>query len=140
MTVTTTAPMKRALVRKIRAIPGFGAASPGGLHQGLAPKKAKYPFLTYNFLPASRSYQFGGGNQIGALVDIFAFHVNSVGAENLDSLVAAGISDAYFTVDGQELLLLRRVADLSQGPTVDARGRRIFQIGGTYRFITDQNP
>lgn len=136
-TPTTTAPIKRALVRQLRAIPGWGAAVVGGVHQSVATRKARYTFVVYNFLPAPRIYQWDG-MQIEADVDIFALSENAVDAENVDSLIAAHLQDAPLAVDGQVLLFCRRVADVSN-PQVDARGRRIYQIGGTYHITTDQN-
>jgi hypothetical protein len=134
---TTTAPIKRALVRSLRAIPSWGTAVPGGVHQSLAPRKQRYPFVTYNLLPAVRDYQFDG-MQLTTDVDVFAYSENAVDAENVDSLIAAHLQDAPLAVDGQVLLYCRRVADVSN-PQTDARGRRIYQIGGTYRITTDQN-
>lgn len=140
MASTTTAPIKRALVQKLRAILG-GSSTPelrNRLHQGAAPKKATYPFVTYAFLPSTRTYQWAPGYQINVLVDIFVFAENPVDAENIDSLIADGLNDADLSVDGQTLWLCRRVADVSQPPRIDGSNRRVYQIGGTFRLITDQ--
>jgi hypothetical protein len=134
---TTTAPIKQALVRYLRTTPNWSTVVVGGLHQSLAPTKTKYPFVTYNFVPSTRDYQWDGV-QLDVTVDIFAFAENPVDAENVDLLIAARLQDAPIAVTGQTLLYCRRVADVSL-PQNDARGRRIYQIGGTYRFITDQN-
>lgn len=133
----TTAPIKRAVVQKLRASAPIGAAIKGGIHQSVAPRKVKYPFITFSFLPSSRAYQWAPGGQIYVLVDLMAFAENPVDAENIDSLIAAEMQDASLTVDGQTLWYCRRVADLSQPPTVDGSNRRIFQVGGSYRIITD---
>lgn len=135
--LTTTAPIKQALVRWLRATPNWSTTVIGGLHQNPAPVKTKYPFASYSFVPSTRDYQFDG-MQINVPVDVFAFAENSVDAENIDSLIAARLQDAQITVTGQVLLYCRRIADVSL-PQDDNRGRRIYQIGGTYLLMTDQN-
>lgn len=134
---TTTAPIKRGLVRWLRSTTNWSTVVRGGLHQSMAPLKVQYPFVTYNLLPTGRDFQFDG-MQIVVDVDIFAFSENAVDAENVDSLIAARLHDAQITVDGQTLLLCRRVADITN-PQIDGRGRRVYQIGGTYRLMTDQS-
>lgn len=137
--LSTTAPVKRALVRALRANAAITTGAPGGIHQGISPAKTRYPFITYRIIPTTRDYQWDG-MQIYALVDIFAFStLTPVEAENLDGLIANTLQDAYLTVDGQDLLFLRRVADITMDPETDARGRRVYQIGGSYRVITSQN-
>lgn len=136
--LSTTAPVKRALVQTLRANSQIVATAVGGIHQAVAPAKARYPFVTYRFVSAPRDYQWDG-MQIYATVDVFGFATNPVDAENLDGLVARTLQDATLVVDGQALLYCRRTADISLDPDVDARGRRVFQIGGTYRIITSQN-
>jgi hypothetical protein len=135
--LTTTAPIKQALVRWLRGTTNWGTVVVGGLHQSVAPTKTKYPFVTYNFVPSTRDYQWDG-MQIDVPVDIFAFAENPVDAENIDSLIAARLQDAQITVNGQVLMYCRRIADVSLLQD-DARGRRIYQIGGSYRLITDQH-
>lgn len=138
MSLSTTAPVKRALIRALRANSSLVATAIGGFHQAVAPAKARYPFVTYRFVSAPRDYQWDG-MQIYATVDLFAFAINPVDAENLDGMIADTLQDAQLSVDGQDLLYCRRSADISLDPDVDARGRRIFQIGGSYRLITSQN-
>ncbi len=139
MALSTTAPMKRALVRLLRSNGALVAAAVGGFHQGIAPQKVKYPFVVYNFVSSPRDYDWDGV-MFNALVDIFAFAVNPIDAENVDALIASTTQDASPAVDGgQSTMYLRRIADVSLPPDVDGQGRRIVQFGGSYRFITQQN-
>jgi hypothetical protein len=139
MALSTTAPMKQALVRLLRSNGALAAAAVGGIHQGIAPSKVKYPFITYSFITSGRDYDWNG-LILNSLVDIFAFATNPVDAENLDSLIATTVQDAMPAVgSGQISMYLRRVADVTLPPGTDASGRRIAQMGGTYRFITQQN-
>ena len=137
MTASTTAPIKRALVRQLRSSVPLMAAIAGGIHQAVAPKKVAYPFVVYSLVTAPRDYQ-QDGFQYWAQFDVFAFAVNPVDAENVDSLVAAALEDAPLAVTGQELLYCRRISDTTMPPAPDKTGRRIFQVGGTYRIVTDQ--
>jgi len=50
MALTTTAPIKMAIVQKLRANGTFYSALLGGIHEGFAPSKSKYPFLTYQLV------------------------------------------------------------------------------------------
>jgi len=137
MATSTTAPIKRALVQKLRASSGLVAAIAGGIHEGVAPRKVKYPFITYQLIAAPYDYDWSAV-MIHAMFDISAFAVNPVDANNIDALIAGALNEAGLSVDGQTTLLCRRVSDLPTGPDVDSRGKRIYQVGGTYSVWTDQ--
>ena len=138
MATTTVAPVKRAVVQKLRASSPLVAAIAGGIHEAVAPRKVKYPFIVYQIVASSYEYDWTG-MQIHALLDISTYAVNPVDANNIDALIAGALNDAALTVDGQSSLLCRRVGDLPTGPDVDAEGKRIYQVGGTYSIWTDQS-
>ena len=137
MATSTVAPVKRAVVQKLRAYSPLVAAIAGGIHEAIAPRKVKYPFIVYQIVASSYEYDWTG-MQIHALMDISTYAVNPVEANNLDALIAGALNDAALTVDGQTSLLCRRVGDLPTGPDVDSEGKRIYQVGGTYSIWTDQ--
>lgn len=137
MATSTSAPIKRALVRQLRASAPLTAVIVGGVHEKVAPRKAKYPFVTYARIAAPYEYAWGLLS-IEAVFDVFAWAENPVDAQTVDQLVANALNDAALSVDGQTLLLCRRVADLEGDPDIDARGRRIYQVGGTYGIQTYQ--
>lgn len=137
MVTTTSAPIKRAIVRQLRASPALVAAIAGGIHEGVAPRKVKYPFVVYQLVSAPYAYQFDG-MQVHALVDLTTYAVNPVDANNVDALISGALNEAELAVDGQTTLLCRRVADLPTGPGTDGTGKRIYQIGGSYSVWTDQ--
>lgn len=150
MTVSTGTPIKAAVVRTLRY--GHGPRSyvyPEGhkqegehaltgkwLHEGFAPEKTPYPFVTYQLLPTVRSYPWGSLMTLAA-IDVKVFAVNSVEADNLFALCAAVLDEARLQIAGQATLICRRVADLG-GPDVDEEGRKISMVGGTYVVWTDQ--
>jgi len=138
MAVTTTGAIKRALVRQLRADAGIGAAITGGIHEGIAPRKVKYPFITYSMVTAPYEYGWSSDLEIRSMWDVFAFAENPVEAHNLDSLIANALNEAPLDVDGQTVLYCRRVAEPPTGPDIDADGRRIYQVGGTYMVWTNQ--
>jgi len=137
MATTTVAPVKRAVVQKLRASSPLVAAIVGGIHEAVAPRKVKYPFIVYQIVASSYEYDWTG-MQIHALMDVSTYAVNPVDANNIDALIAGALNDAALTVDGQTSLLCRRVGDLPTGPDVDSEGKRIYQVGGTYSIWTDQ--
>ena len=138
MATTTVAPVKRAVVQKLRASSPLVAAIAGGIHEAIAPRKVKYPFIVYQIVASSYEYDWTG-MQIHALMDVSTYAVNPVDANNIDALIAGALNDAALTVDGQVSLLCRRVGDLPTGPDVDSEGKRIYQVGGTYSIWTDQS-
>lgn len=135
--MSTAAPIKRAVVQKLRASSSLVAAIRGGIHEGIAPRKVRYPFVVYQLVAAPYVYDWSHG-EIHATIDVFTFAENPVEANNLDALIAGALNEAALSVDGQTSMLCRRVADLPTGPDVDSEGRRIYQVGGTYSIWTDQ--
>ena len=138
MATTTVAPVKRAVVQKLRASSPLVAAIVGGIHEAVAPRKVRYPFIVYQIVASSYEYDWTG-MQIHALMDVSTYAVNPVDANNIDALIAGALNDAALTVDGQTSLLCRRVGDLPTGPDVDSEGTRIYRVGGTYSIWTDQS-
>ena len=138
MATTTVAPVKRAVVQKLRASSPLVAAIVGGIHEAVAPRKVRYPFIVYQIVASSYEDDWTG-MQIPALMDVSTYAVNPVDANNIDALIAGALNDAALTVDGQTSLLCRRVGDLPTGPDVDSEGKRIYQVGGTYSIWTDQS-
>ena len=136
MAAPTPSPIKRGLVRRLRQQAWFSTVT-GGVHQTFAPKKPKYPYITYNLVTAPSDFTWGA-SEVHALFDVFAWSENSVEAENLDALIAVALDGAPLDVGEQTLLLCRRIGATPTGPTTDGTGRRVYQIGGTYSIWTDQ--
>jgi len=134
---TTSAAIKRGLVRNARSSVALKAAIVGGIHEGFAPEKVKYPFMVYNLVTAPYA-NLWGSRVIVALMDLTAFAENGVDANNVDQLICDAFDGTQFDVDGQTTLICRRVADLPGGPDVDSEGKKIYQIGGMYEIWTDQ--
>jgi len=134
--VTSTAPIKQALVARLRSNATLKAALVGGIHEGFLPKKADYPFLTYDMIYSPIRRIWGSQMYISGF-DIRIFHSNSVDAENVDALVLNVLDDAALVVDGQSTLLCQRISDFS-APDVDEEGRKVYMVGGSYEIWTDQ--
>jgi hypothetical protein len=135
---STSASVKRAVVRALRASPSLVSAIRGGIHEGIAPRKVRYPFITYQLVAAPYQYDWTGV-MLRVLIDVSIFAENPVDANNIDALVSGALNDAVLNVDGQTSLLCRRVADLPTGPDIDSEGKRIYQVGGSYSIWTDQS-
>lgn len=138
MATTSAAPVKRAIVQALRASPSLTTAIAGGIHEGIAPRKVRYPFIVYQLVAAPYVYDWGN-TMIQALFDVSVFAENPVDANNIDALIADALNEAVLSVDGQTNLLCRRIADLPTGPDIDSEGKRIYQIGGSYSVWTDQS-
>ena len=137
MVTSTSAPIKRAVVQALRASPALVSAIAGGIHEGVAPRKVRYPFIVYQLVSSPYEYQWDG-MQIHAVIDVSTYAANPVDANNIDALISGALNEAALAVNGQTTLLCRRVADLPTGPDVDSEGKRIYQVGGTYSVWTDQ--
>ena len=136
MTLTTSAPIKQAIVQTLRANTSLRSQLLGGIHEGFAPSKVKYPFLVYQLVYDPLAYTWGSMLHLSGF-DVRIFHTDSVVANNLDALVLTTLNDAALSVTGQTLLYARRVADLSS-PDVDDEGRKVYMVGGTYEVWTGQ--
>jgi hypothetical protein len=133
--VMSVAPIKHAIVRQLRSSSTL-KASITGLHEGFAPRKTKYPFVTYSLHYAPVDYGWGFAIQkVG--YDVMVVSDNSVDADNIDALVTATLNDAKLVVDGQSTLICRRILSLSL-PDVDEEGRKIYVVGGLYEIWADQ--
>ena len=135
---TTSAKIKRGIVRHARSSANLKAAIVGGIHEGFAPEKVPYPFMVYNVVAAPYA-SLWGSRVIVALVDLLSFAENGVDASNVDQLIADAFDGAQFDVDGQTTLICRRVADIPGGPDADSEGKKIYQTGGSYEVWTDQS-
>jgi Protein of unknown function (DUF3168) len=154
MTVSTSFPIQRAIVQALRqnsgpesyVFPAGDYAKPSRtgqqlsgkwLHEGFAPEKTAYPFVTYQQWPTVPAVYTWGSVMVLARFDVKVFSKNSVEANNLFALVAATLDEAELPVAGQSTLICRRVADL-RSPDVDEEGQKIYMVGGTYEVWTDQ--
>jgi len=150
MTVSTAYPINQAIIRRLRLPEGpkslvYEDGPQIGerilpskwLHDGFAPEKTPYPFITYQRFPTvPRAYTWGSVMLV-ARFDIKVYSPNSVVANNLDALVTTVLDEANLEVAGQSTLICRRVADLS-AHDVDEEANKIYMVGGTYEVITDQ--
>lgn len=134
--MSTVAPVKRAIVQTMRGSAPLTAAIAGGINEGMAPRRVRYPFIVYLMVSSVREYQFDG-QQIKSMWDISVYAENPVDANTVDALIASALDDKDLAVDEQTTMLCRRVADLPTGPDIDSEGRRIWQAGGTYSVWTD---
>lgn len=135
---TTSAAIKRGLVRHARQNAPLKAVIVGGIHEGFAPAKVRYPFMVYNLVAAPYG-SLWGSRVIVALIDMWAYAENGVDASNVDQLIADAFDGSQFNVDGQDTLICRRVTDLPGGPDIDSEGKKIYQTGGSYEVWTDQS-
>jgi hypothetical protein len=105
-------------------------------YEGFAPSDTDYPFVVYSLVYAPYDFVWGA-HTIRTAFDINVYSGNPVDANNIDALVLAALHDQDIVVSGQSTLLCRRVGDLSS-QDVDAEGKKIYQIGGTYEIWTHQ--
>lgn len=136
MVLSTSAPIERAVVAKLRSNGTLKSSLTGGIHEAFAPEKTEYPLLTYQTVYAPYGYIWGSVF-ISVGIDINVWAKSSVDAKNIDALVFQTLHDASLSVDGQTTLICRRVADL-RNYDVDDEGRKVYAVGGTYEITTDQ--
>jgi hypothetical protein len=139
MPPTTSAPIKRGIVQTLRASAPFAAAVEG-IYEGFAPENldSDATFAVYQL--AAAPYEDDWTNRlIIAAFDVFIFSRDSVGANNVDQLAANALDGAAVVVDGQTTLICHRVADAPMPPDLDAEGKKVYQVGGSYELWTDQS-
>lgn len=136
MTLTTSANISQALVAKLRANGSLHSALTGGIHQGFAPSKVAYPFMTYQLISAPVANVWGSLMYLTGY-DLVIWHTDSVVAGNLDALVLTTLNDAALSVTGQSRVLCTRISDMSS-QDVDEEGRKVYAVGGMYAIWTDQ--
>lgn len=136
-TFTGIAPIKQALVHYLRESQELKAlVTSKGFHEGDAPSKTKYPFITYQVHYAPIGYTHTSAtHEVG--FDVFGWSESSVEADNLDQLLFTLLHDAELSVTGQSTLICRRYSSLSL-PGYDDEGKKIYQAGGIYEVETWQ--
>jgi len=134
VTLKTHGPIKQAFVARVRANATIKAALTG-IHEGFAPEKADYPFLTYSLVAGPYEYNWGDVTLI-AQIDATVYSRNPVEADNLDQALATWLSDQSFPVTGQTTLLCRRTTTLPLSPDQDDEGEKVYPAGGTYEIWT----
>lgn len=137
---TGVASVKQALVRALRANAALKAALSNEIHEGVVPRDAEYPYLVYDVVYAPHEY-YWGGDTLRAGFDIFIVSDDQVEAHTLDQSVSDTLHDAVLDFEvssGQTGLYCRRRADMSSAD-LDAAGKKVYQMGGTYEIWTDQN-
>lgn len=135
MPISTSAPIKQALVATMRAETALRTAV-NGFHEAFAPAKVDYPFITYQRISAPYEYDWGSV-MFRTYWDIKAWSRDPVEAETLDALVSSVLNDASLTVTGQSTLICRRYTDFGDRD-VDEEGRPVFMAGGSYTIWTNQ--
>lgn len=136
MTVTSTAPIARALVQALRANAALKAALSNGFHESVAPAGSQMPWLVYHLQYGPMRYAWGS-LLIPSGYTIKVYSHDQVEARNLDGLVLQTLHDAPLSVDGQSTLFSRRVLDLSSGE-VGKDGLKVYGVGGIHEIWTDQ--
>lgn len=147
MALSTTFPIKRAIVRRVRDTAPLKAAFVGGIHERLSPRKVRFPYLVYSEVSAPFVGDWGatgdgGRREIDALFDLDIYDVDSSRAETLleqlDALFNGPSAASALAVEGQNVLLVETRAKTPMGPDRDAIGRRIDRQGITVHIQTDQ--
>lgn len=136
MTRSTEAMILRSLVQTVRADNPTYSQLSGGIHEGSAPREARYPFATIDLVGAPVLDDWGH-RQIQSDWDVVVWDEEQVRASNLDSGLMNALEDNLVPVAGQETLICRRIAGVRL-PEVTEEGKRIYRVGGTYRIWTDQ--
>jgi hypothetical protein len=147
---TTSAPIKNAVVRRLRAT-DLKTALKGGFHQSLASRRTAYPFLTYQEISAPSADDWGsdvdgGVRTIFWLGDVVIWSVNPVQAENLLQLVVNALSNRYADKELQQYMVGQKVTRCvatamtpASGSARDEEGRRVFSRGVTISIETVQS-
>ena len=137
MAFTSSAPIWRALVARIRSNATLKAAIVGGIHEVISPEPVPiFPMVIY--VPVVAPYEDDwGGRMIEAVVDVTAWSRSQVEANNLDQSLLEQLDAAELTPTGQTALICRRISDI-RSVDVDEEGMKVYGVGGTYEIWTSQ--
>jgi hypothetical protein len=138
MTLTTSAPIWRALVQRIRANAGLRSSLVGGVHEGFSPEPVlAYPIATY--VPVVVSYErTWSTGMLVAIVDVTIWSRDQVQASNLDQSMLEQLDGAALEPDGQTTLICSRIGDI-RNTDIDEEGQKVYGVGGSYEIWTSQN-
>lgn len=136
MTIATISPLLQALVQMIRATVAITTVLTGGVHEGSAPDKTEYPFLTYDVHYAPRDRDSTNvTTRIG--VDLLVHDRDQVRARNLAQALSDLLIGAQFSVSGQSTLY----SDIDQelySTDHDGEGQKVYLVGALYEIWMDQ--
>jgi len=138
MAYSSSSPILRALVQRIRANAALRASLVGGIHEGFSPEPiATFPMAIY--VPVAMSYEETWTSRaIVSLFDVTIYSRDQVQASNLDQSMLEQLDGAVLVPDGQTSLICRRVNDL-RNTDVDEEGQKVYGVGGSYEIWTSQN-
>jgi len=138
MTYTSSSPIVRAIVQRIRANAALRASLVGGIHEGFSPESVPaLPMAIFN--PVAASYESTWSSRaIIALFDVTIYSRSQVEASNLDQSMLEQLDGATLSPEGQTFLICRRVNDLRM-TDVDEEGQKVYGVGGSYEIWTSQN-
>jgi hypothetical protein len=123
-------PIRRAIIRALRANLDLVAVLPGDWSEGVAPQGTTMPYGTISLVPAPILYDWTG--RVHELfVDVVIFAESQGDAARIDQLVLATLQDAKLQVPDLTVLTVRRTGDFAL-VDVNPEGKRIFESGGTY--------
>lgn len=112
--------------------------APGGVHNGVAPKGTKAPFVVFQGMPAMHDYTFSK-----RFVDVL-YQVKAISespwpkeASDIDTVIDTILQDASLTITGYSALCCRREQDIKYPEEVN--GKQFFHVGGIYRVMADQS-
>ena len=131
----TSGPVKRALVKKLRANSLIRAAAVGGIHEGIYASKGpvRYPYIVFSLAYGPYEPSWGSTLFVPGF-DIVVRGTNPVAVDSLDALITKELHDSTLLVTGLSTLTVSRTAELPLTPEKNAEGLRVFQNGGTYEI------
>lgn len=136
--VSTTGPIKQALVQKMRADSAIKAAAKGGFHEGLnASDKITYPYVVYQLVFAPLDREWGSVTMVSGF-DVVVFSPDPVEADSLDALLIAALDNQPLSTSGLTTFAVTREEELALPPELDDEGRKVYVRGGHYTVWTDQ--
>jgi hypothetical protein len=136
-----TAYVANFLSTKLKDVPGFVAALPGGVHRGVAKAMTPYPFLTFEYVAgASKPAVLSDEDVIGGNL-LYLLRVTDKSDSAVKAQEGAGwLSTALSSLSGASVLggfvYCEEVQPYDMAPL--EQDVRYQQIGGTYRFYVDK--
>jgi uncharacterized protein DUF3168 len=133
-------PLRKALYGALRGDGVLTAklSSPDAIYHRLAPEGAKPPYIVFRQISGARQWAFQEGQIRWPmwLVEAVDRGSSSSAAEDIDARIDEVLTDAALSLEGFDLLYLRREMDMPEPLNADA-GEILHKVGGIYRIAME---
>jgi hypothetical protein len=134
VSAATPDPIRAAIGGLLSGDEALRALATGGVHHGMAPQAADYPFVVFHRQSGVMVWSMRDfwRNQVWTVKGVCR-DGDAAAAEAIDARCEELLNDATMDIEGARLMYLRRESDIPPLQATADNGGIIFQVGGMYR-------